>query len=92
MLMAKMKSKKVKISNDQSVAVQSSIVWIIIGLMMALGGFVWATYTDSNPEVIGANVGSSLLSTVGLIIVVAALLIMAGTIITTQVKTRKRRK
>lgn len=93
MLMVKNKrSKKIRIPQDKSNAVVGSLIWVIIGLMMALGGFVWATYTDKNPEVTGVSAGANLLAVFGLIIASSAVLIMSAVVITTKVKARKRRK
>ena len=86
------KTKKTQSILEHSTAVQLALIWLIVGLMMALGGFIWATYTDSSPDVTGESVGSNLLSVFGLIIAIASLLFTAAIIWTTSVKTRKNRK
>ena len=90
--MVKKKRSSFRISAERNMAVERSLIYLIVGLIMALSGFVWATYVDDPLEVNGSSVGSTLLSTFGLIIAASALLIMAATIVSTQVKARKSRK
>lgn len=87
MLMAKL-----KISNDQENGTITALIALIIGLLMAVSGFIWNQYTISDPNYIGANIAAGLLIFFGLIIAAAGLLISAVIIINTSSKVSKPKK
>ncbi len=83
---------KLKITNDQENGTIISLIAVIIGLIMAVSGFIWNQYTIGDPNYVGANVAAGLLIFFGLIIAAAGLLTSAVIIINTSGKVIKPKK
>lgn len=87
MLMAKL-----KISNNQENGETLALMSVIIGLLMAVSGFIWSQYTVSDPNYVGSNVAAGLLIFFGLVFAAAGLLVAAVIVVNTSVKKSKKTK
>jgi uncharacterized membrane protein len=83
---------KLKISNDQENGATFALMSVIIGLLMAVSGFIWSQYTAGDPNYIGSNVAAGLLIFFGLVIAAAGLLTAAVIVANTSIKTSKKSK
>ncbi len=86
MLMAKL-----KISNDQENGATMALITVIIGLLMAVIGFIWSQYTVGDPNYVGSNIAAGLLIFFGLVLAAAGLLVAAVIVINTSVKSSKKK-
>lgn len=90
-LMVKAKNK-VKVSKEQQQASMDAMIWITLGLLMAVGGFIWLTTIGTDNGQFAPTLGGATLVAIGLLIAGSALFILSAIVLSTSIQKRKAAK
>lgn len=82
---------KVKSTKVQQIASTRALIWLIIGLLMAVIGYMWLDFFGSRDDVNSTLGGASLVS-FGLLIAGSALLILVAIILSSSSRPRRKTK
>ncbi len=83
---------KAKASNVHQQASMDAMIWITLGLLMTVGGFIWLTTIGSNNGEFAPTLGGVTLVAIGLLIAGSALFILSAIVLSTTIKKRKAAK